>query len=292
MFDYQESKTYLETEQNAQDAVQDVHIRQVRGDQPGYTEAHELEVDERTFQIRLANTETVRSHASSLIHRMYASRGYTVNNPLQENPHRVTMTISENELVIGTITLGIDSPSGILADEVFKDEVDAYRARGRRVCELTKLAFDPTTRSKIALASLFHIIFIYLRRVQKCTDIFIEVNPRHRRFYERMLGFKKHGPKKINPRVNAPAYLLCAETDYIEEQIQKMGGTCGHDCAEKSLYPYFFCPISEKQNKAAIEKQLAVLRTDQGNANAVNALAAIYQASRGATSVERLTPSH
>lgn len=292
MFDYQESKTYLEPELNGQDAQPEVTIRQVRAEQPDETDAHELDVDERTFQIRLANTETVRSHASSLIHRMYASRGYTVNNPLQDNPHRVTMTISEEDKVIGTITLGIDSPSGLLADEIFKDEVDAYRARGRRVCELTKLAFDPTTRSKTALASLFHIIFIYLRQVQKCTDIFIEVNPRHRRFYERMLGFKKHGPKKMNPRVNAPAYLLCVETDYVEEQIQKMGGTSGHDNAEKSLYPYFFCPISEKQNKAAIDRQLAVLHTDQGNANAVNALAAIYQASRGATSVESLTLSH
>lgn len=292
MFDYQESKTYLETELNGQDAQPEVTIRQVRAEQPDETDAHELDVDERTFQIRLANTETVRSHASSLIHRMYASRGYTVNNPLQENPHRVTMTISEEDKVIGTITLGIDSPSGLLADEIFKDEVDAYRARGRKVCELTKLAFDPTTRSKTALASLFHIIFIYLRQVQKCTDIFIEVNPRHRRFYERMLGFRKHGPKKMNPRVNAPAYLLCVETDYVQEQIQKMGGTSGHDNAEKSLYPYFFCPISEKQNKAAIDRQLAVLHTDQGNANAVNALAAIYQASRGATSVESLTLSH
>jgi len=292
VFDYQESKTYLEPELNGQDAQPEVTIRQVRAEQPDETDAHELDVDERTFQIRLANTETVRSHASSLIHRMYASRGYTVNNPLQENPHRVTMTISEEDKVIGTITLGIDSPSGLLADEIFKDEVDAYRARGRKVCELTKLAFDPTTRSKTALASLFHIIFIYLRQVQKCTDIFIEVNPRHRRFYERMLGFRKHGPKKMNPRVNAPAYLLCVETDYVQEQIQKMGGTSGHDNAEKSLYPYFFCPISEKQNKAAIDRQLAVLHTDQGNANAVNALAAIYQASRGATSVEGLTLSH
>ena len=292
MFDYQESKTYLDPELNGQDAKPEVTIRQVHTGQPDETDAHELDVDERTFQIRLANTETVRSHASSLIHRMYASRGYTVNNPLQENPHRVTMTISEEDKVIGTITLGIDSPSGLLADEIFKDEVDAYRARGRKVCELTKLAFDPTTRSKTALASLFHIIFIYLRQVQKCTDIFIEVNPRHRRFYERMLGFRKHGPKKMNPRVNAPAYLLCVETDYVEEQIQKMGGTSGHDNAEKSLYPYFFCPISEKQNKAAIDRQLAVLHTDQGNANAVNALAAIYQASRGATSVESLTLSH
>jgi hypothetical protein len=202
------------------------------------------------------------------------------------------MTISENNLVIGTVTVGVDSPSGLLADEVFKDEVDAYRARGRKVCELTKLAFDPTTRSKVALASLFHIIFVYVGRVHQCTDAVIEVNPRHRRFYERMLGFEKHGPKKNNPRVNAPAYLLCVEAAYVEQQIQKMGGTSGHDCTEKSLYPYFFCPISEKQNKAAIDKQLDILRTNPGNADAFNAMAAIYQASRDATSVENLTISH
>jgi hypothetical protein len=292
VFDYQETNAHLEPEQSSQDARHEVHIRQMRVAKPDGTEAQELEVDERTFQIQLANTETERSDASSLIHRMYASRGYTVKNPLQNNPHRVTITISEDELVIGTITLGIDSSVGILADEVFKDEVDAYRARGRKVCELTKLAFDPSTRSKVALASLFHIIFVYLRRVLECTDIFIEVNPRHRRFYERMLGFKKLGPKKINPRVNAPAYLLCAETDDIKEQIQKFGGTYMHNSTEKSLYPYFFCPISEKQNMAAIDKQVALLRANQRNAKAVNALASIYLTSRSATSVERLTLSH
>jgi hypothetical protein len=292
VFDYQESKTSLENELNSHDAAQSHCHTEARQPHSRPAEAHELEVDGRTFQIRLANTETVRSDASSLIHRMYASRGYTVNNPLQENPHRFTMTISENNLVIGTITIGVDSPSGLLADEVFKDELDSYRARGRRVCELTKLAFDPTTRSKVALASLFHIIFVYVRRVQKCTDAFIEVNPRHRRFYERMLGFEKLGPKKMNPRVNAPAYLLRVDTAYVEQQIQKMGGTSGHDSAEKSLYPYFFCPISEKQNKAAIDKQLNILRKNPGNADAFNAMAAIYQASRDATSVENLTISH
>ena len=59
MFDYQESKTYPETEQNSQEAAQGVHIRQVRGAQSGYTEAHELEVDERTFQIRTCEGRTI-----------------------------------------------------------------------------------------------------------------------------------------------------------------------------------------------------------------------------------------
>ena len=292
MFKHHERESYGDSEMSTPVRPRERSDQNILEPMRGFTEVRDLEIDERVFQIRMASTECGRSHASSLIHRMYASRGYTVTDALPESPNRVTVTISEHEEVIGTITLGIDSPMGILADEIFSEEVDDFRRRGRKVCELTKLAFDPSTRSKIALASLFHIIFIYLRRVQKCTDIFIEVNPRHRRFYERMLGFKKFGPKKMNMRVNAPAYLLCVETAYVEEQIQKHGGTFGRTDAEKSLYPYFFCPISEQQNKVTIEKYLNILRDDPSNATAVNDLAWTYQASRGPTTAFRSDQSH
>ena len=36
---------------------------------------------------------------------------------------------------------------------------------------------------------LFHIAYIFARRMHDRTDLLIEVNPRHVRFYERMLGF-------------------------------------------------------------------------------------------------------
>jgi hypothetical protein len=107
-----------------------------------------------------------------------------------------------------------------------------------------------------------------------------------------MLGFQVRGPKKMNPRVNAPAYLLYVDTDYVEEQVRRVGGTSAHENAEKTLYPYFFCPISEQQNRATIEKYIAILRKDPGNAAALNTLARVYQASRGTTSVERMTKSH
>ena len=38
--------------------------------------------------------------------------------------------------------------------------------------------------------------------------VVIEVNPRHVRYYERMLGFEVIGPERMNPRVEAPAVLL------------------------------------------------------------------------------------
>jgi hypothetical protein len=150
--------------------------------------------------------------------------------------------------VVGTLSIGIDSEVGLMADEVFGAELDAHRANGARLCEFTKFAFDPSVRSKTALANVFHLAVIYARDMHGCTDIIIEVNPRHRRFYERMLGFRKEGELKINTRVDAPAYLLRVNLKYVTEQISIFGGTFAADgeTEERSFYPYFFSPREER----------------------------------------------
>ena len=203
-------------------------------------EYEDLTVDQKSFAIRLADTDEGRNSASMLINKMYSWRGYTGSHDLHESPNRITLTASDKNAAIGTITLSIDSPIGILADEVFKEQVDMRRNLGGKVCELIKLAFDPNIRSKLVMASLFHVAYIYGRYIHKCTDVFIEVNPRHRRFYETMLGFKRLGERKINPRVNAPAFLLWVDVEYVAQQIQEMGGTSSHPGTGRSLYPYFF----------------------------------------------------
>jgi hypothetical protein len=176
---------------------------------------------------------------------MYAWRGYAGTHRLDDNPNRISLSATDHGEVVGTVTLGIDSPVGLLADEMFKDEIDRFRACGAKVCEITKLAFDPKVRSKEALASLFHVMFIYGRRLHKCTDVFIEVNPRHRRFYETMLGFKRIGELRTNPRVNAPGWLLWNSLDYVEDQIVRFGGTKSSE-NERSLFPYFFSQKEEE----------------------------------------------
>lgn len=215
-------------------------------DEGACAEIQDLAVEQKTFRIRLADTEEGRNSASMLINKMYSWRGYSTSHQIRESPNRITLTASENHSVIGTLSLGIDSPIGLLADDIFKDEIDIFRNRGGKVCEFSKLAFDPGVRSKLILASLFHVAFIYARRIQKCTDLFIEINPRHRRFYERMLGFKRRGEIKTNPRVNAPAFLLWLDLGYAEFQIRKLGGASSHPGPEKSLYPYFFSPREEE----------------------------------------------
>ena len=214
-------------------------------EEPGTEAPDDLVIEQKNFRIRLADTENGRNSASMLINKMYAWRGYGSGHVVKANPSRITLTASDKERVIGTVTLGIDSEEGLLADEIFKPEIDVRRQAGGKVCELTKLAFDPDIRSKFALASLFHIVFIYGRRMHGCTDVFIEVNPRHRRFYETMLGFRRLCETRMNPRVNAPAVLLWVDIDYVEEQIMKYGGTSDNPDTTRSLYPYFFSPREE-----------------------------------------------
>lgn len=220
-------------------------LAEVQSDQDRPDEIEDLVTDEQCYGVRMIDTPEGRNRASMLINKMYAWRGYAGTHKLTDDPNRITLSASSEGEVIGTLTLGIDSPIGLLADEMFKAEVDSVRGPGSKVCELTKLAFDAKAQSKEKLASLFHLAVIYARDLHHCTHIFIEVNPRHRRFYEHMLGFRRMGEPKTNARVNAPAYLLCVNLDYVSEQIVQHGGKGASSSGERSFYPLFYSRCEE-----------------------------------------------
>ena len=216
----------------------------------------EVAVSRQDFKIRLATTNDRRSSASVLIKKMYSWRGYEANSaPLEAQPNRITLVAAAHEQSIGTLTLGFDSPIGLLVDDPYKDRMDQLRHAGRRVCELTKLAIDEHVRSKRVLSSLFHIAFIYARNFHQCTDMVIEVNPRHVRFYERMLGFERFGEEKMCERVQAPAVLLRLELDYARQQINVFGGLGKQAEKEKSLYPYAFSAEEEAGITARLTRE-------------------------------------
>jgi hypothetical protein len=203
-------------------------------------------VTQDSYGIRLTDTAEGRSSASLLINKMYAWRGYAGTHQVVDDPNRITLTATDHGKVVGTLTIGMDAPVGLAADQIFKEELDQMRERGGRLCEFTKLAFDPSVKSKASLANLFHLAVIYARDIHHRTDIVIEVNPRHRRFYQQMLGFEQLGDMKTSPRVNAPAYLLRVGLDFVTEQIKQFGGTCNEQNSGRSFYPWFFSPREEE----------------------------------------------
>jgi len=198
------------------------------------------------YHVRLADTFHHRNQASLLIKRLYSNRGYSTKksiDPYNLDANVVTLVAFTGDQLFGTVSVGIDSPQGLLADELYQPEIDEYRQAGRKVGEFSKLAVDPTLNSKEVLASLYHLAYMQLGPLLGVTDAFIEVNPRHVPFYRRMLGFRQIGETRNCPRVNAPASLLHMEMSEIAAQILRFGGT--RDPHERSLYPFFLSPREE-----------------------------------------------
>jgi len=203
------------------------------------------------FKVRLATTEDRRKAASLLIEKMYSWRGYEAN-PLGQDPNKITLVAYQDDKVVGTLTLGLDSPGGMVVDQLYKSEADQLRAQGRRICDVTKLAVDQDIKSKSVLGALFHLSVIYGRNIHHATDFLIEVNPRHALFYQRMIGFVPFGEEKLCPRVNAPAVLLKLDLAYADEQVKKYGGLGAEAHGVKSIYPYWF----SKEDELGITQRL------------------------------------
>lgn len=193
------------------------------------------------FHVRLATPHGgQRSHINMLVQRLYAWKGLEVDfiRKQHRSPDEITLAAYRANTLFGTLTLGLDSSCGLRADALYRDKLDAFRAQGSRICELTQFAVDPCFNSKEILASFFHLAYIFFRLIHGKSDLFIEVNPRHVGFYERTLGFRTIGEEKHCARVSAPARLLHLPLSHADAQIAQWAGK--PQAGNRSLYTLFF----------------------------------------------------
>lgn len=203
-------------------------------------------VERSNFHVRVADTQDRQTQVSALIRKMYSWRGYRLDTVEPRNcTNQTTLQACRGNDTLGTLTLNIDSEAGLLANDLYRREVDALRKRGRTVCELTGLAVRTCFASDELLATLFHLLHILGCRLHHATDAVIEINPRHSLYYQRLLGFRQIGERRICDRVDAPAVLLHIETDFVEEQIARYAGCLKNKA--RSLYPYFFSSLETER---------------------------------------------
>lgn len=169
-----------------------------------------LQSHRRGYDIRPARSPHQHGMASMLVRRMYAWRGYNSEAAglSPTDPNRVTLAVWQYDEVVATLTLGRDSPNGLLADALYANELKNLRRPDRLVCEVSRLAVDPDFSSKDLLTSLFKAALQYGKDVFSASDAVFEVNPRHSLYYQRRLGFRQIGDVRQCPRVDAPAVLL------------------------------------------------------------------------------------
>jgi hypothetical protein len=182
------------------------------------------------IRIGVAQSTHELKAAELLVRQRYSWRGYQVDgidaaavSAAQRAPHEITFVAMDEHAAVGTITLGLDGPTGLRAEETHGDRIVGIRSTGRRVCELTRLAIATHPESRSVLTSLFGHAYASGRTVHGVTDAFIEVNPRHVGFYTRVLGFAVAAAEKFCERVCAPSVLLHLEIDTLEERLRMLG---------------------------------------------------------------------
>lgn len=183
--------------------------------------APNLSFERNGFQIRIANgCDVLKKQTAKLIERMYSARGLFPYGMHAELDRRdITVVALREHHAVATLTLRMDHGAGLLADTLYRKEIDAVRNIGGRVCEITRLAIDPDLGSHDALAGLLQALYVLARLTQRMTDIFIEVHPRHARFYQRIFGYRMAGPERICPRVGAAAVLLHLSQQEFERSL-------------------------------------------------------------------------
>jgi hypothetical protein len=165
--------------------------------------------------------------AQDLVRRRYAWRGYRVSAAAGSGPQgggeaapRITLLAENKGQLVGTLTVRPDSPQGLLAEETYGDEIACMRRDGRRLGELVKLAVEEGADWKQALDSLVQSAYLVTRIVHALTDVVIEVNPRHVRFYKRVFGFVVAAAERVCERAGAPAVLLRLDLEQFGTRLQ------------------------------------------------------------------------
>lgn len=207
----------------------------------------EFSVTRNGYHVRIVPSQgPLRDDIDRLVRRMYASRGLATDQPIQAERRRVETTLAacRGDRILGTLTVRNDAAHGLLADALYRTQIDAARRAGATVCEVGRLAMDREHRCHEALATLFQVGFLVARHAFGRTDSFIEVHPRHARFYSHMLGYRLAGPELTCPRVGAPAVLMHLPLAEAEQAALLQGERSGFRA--RNLYHLFMPSAAQK----------------------------------------------
>ncbi|MGD2063806.1 MAG: hypothetical protein PVF51_09540 [Nitrospirota bacterium] len=139
--------------------------------------------------------------------------------------------------VISTLSLFPDGPMGLPQDELYAEELQPLREAGRHLAEVGCLAMHPAWQKHDLILFLYRIMHYYAYH-SEVDDLCIVANPRHGRFYQRVLLFEQYGTQKPFSKVNgAPATGYRLDLRGMERRYREFYSTKNFDA---NLHDFFF----------------------------------------------------
>lgn len=229
---------------------------------------------DKPYAVQMAADAPTLRRAWQLVHRVYLEKGYAEPDSSglwyclhDALPDTGTIVAFDGDEVIGTVSVIPDSPLGFPAEILYRDEVNALRESGRRPVEIGSLAVCPTReRDTTIVTTLFDLLSLYARDVRGATDLIITVNPRHEKFYTRMLLFERIGPEKSYNRVGkAHAVFMRLDLARQRESIRwehNEGILPAWHNGKRTMYRNFSSIAEERRRIAWLQRNIVVMNED------------------------------
>jgi hypothetical protein len=229
---------------------------------------------DKPYEAEMARSGPVLLRAWNLMYRVYLEKAYAQPDPRRlwyglhdALPGTGTIVAFDGGDIVGTVSVIPDSPLGYPAETLYENEVDELRDAGRRPVEVGSLGVCPTReRDSSIVTNLFDLLSLYARDVTGATDLIITVNPRHEKFYRRMLLFERMGIEKSYDRVGkAPTVFMRLDLDKQRQVIRWEHGEgplpIWHD-GKHTMYRNFSSIAEEKRRIAWLDRESGPLDED------------------------------
>ncbi|WP_272699608.1 N-acyl amino acid synthase FeeM domain-containing protein [Desulfovibrio sp. Fe33] len=194
--------------------------------------------------IKIAETKEELEQAFKTVYSVYRGTNYIAEDHPSEMSYSVfsllpttcAFIFKEYLTVISTMSFYIDSEAfGLPMDSLYKQEIDALRAQGRKVAEIGALATPRRRRWSNLVVYLSKALFNYAH-LTGVDDMCIMVNPKHVRFYKDIFLFQDFGEERWYKGVNAPAVALrISFRDYNDAMFEAYG----QSDFDTNLYGFF-----------------------------------------------------
>lgn len=149
--------------------------------------------------VKQAETREELEAAYRLVHQSYVDAGYMDPHPsglrvraFEALPQTATFIAIENGEVIGTISLIVDSPLGLPMEESYSEELNALRAQGRRIAEVSSLAVSKGSRNLGIFVRLCKYMTLFAIHIG-VEDLCIGISPEHAPFFKEVYLFETMG---------------------------------------------------------------------------------------------------
>jgi hypothetical protein len=174
----------------------------------------------RNIQVKIASEQQEWEQAYQLLAANYQARGYEAPSsklvrftPFHALPDTATFVAKHESQVVATLSVVVDNTLlGLPSESIYASEIAALRHQGRHLSEATSLADRDLTMREFVLVFITLIRLAMQYGVRQGSETWlITVNPRHRQFYCKAMGFVPLGPCRACPLVQdhpAEAYML------------------------------------------------------------------------------------